>query len=57
MEIKGPRHNRRQQTDELTNEGREKWWPTMLAHKTWERKDWQATDNEDKEGGGGRKGR
>ena len=22
----------------------------MLAHKTWEREDWQATDNEDKEG-------
>ena len=22
----------------------------MLAHKTWETKDWQATDNEDKEG-------
>ena len=22
----------------------------MLAHKTWEKKDWQATDNEDKKG-------
>lgn len=34
----------------LTNEEREKWWPVMLAHKTWETKDWQATDNEDKKG-------
>ena len=40
----------KQIADKLTNEGREKSWPTMLAHKTWERKDWQATDNEDKEG-------
>ena len=34
--------------DKLTNEEREKWWPVMLAHKTWGTKDWQATDNEDK---------
>ena len=23
----------------------------MLAHKTWDKKDWQATDNEGREGG------
>ena len=40
----------KQIADKLTSEEREKWWPVMLAHKTWETKDWQATDNEDKKG-------
>ena len=40
----------KQIADKLTSEEREKWWPVMLAHKTWETKDWQATDNVDKKG-------